>query len=497
MFDTAYCLLFTLFVIVLSSNEKSATLGKHENNFIKLLTVLGNNYIKFKSDPVKVKFWTCVERAGDSVKKYARCLIKLLNSKNFTQESRKSGDNLISHDLELVKSFQKRPVQKNSFQLLHPRVNDHEIRNSTTKNRISLPELIDSVVSMHKSVNDGVDQSSKIMRYVSNFFKFLSDRYPKSQESISNFRLLSPRFLSTEPDTSSRSRYLSPDFFDLHNNASQHSILSLSKLLKEIPNDESSMWWRFINETLSSVKNDVIRATWNNSISKIYGEYKLGNATIRNRVKRFYDTLDEWQLNDLNAKGYTMLKDYQLNEIQHNKKYKYNLNSGAVIQKALGEAVLNLARGRSDHRGKRALAKGCLLKASVGSEEAYSNYIVSHIILCPSAVGYYAFGSLVLTPFILSPYVLAPFLLSTFVFMPFILSPAALSPTILAPGVLSPSLLNPVVLSPFLLSPLVLSPTILGPFCLSPIILSPSVLSPVALSPDVLSPVVLSPCAGC
>uniref|UniRef100_A0A915K3W2 Uncharacterized protein n=1 Tax=Romanomermis culicivorax TaxID=13658 RepID=A0A915K3W2_ROMCU len=501
------------------------------SNLIKFLAAIANDHLKSKSDRIKIKFWDCIDQAGAQAQSYAKCLVRLLRSKNRKKiDSPRSQDQELSRDYDLLKSWRKnRPIRKEAFNLLDVKdLKNNDKKTDDEKRRQQNDEIFDHVIQSHahymKQHLNQSDPVTKIIDYVSNVFKFTSDKYKtltakfavekmvhsssssKNQKSGGS-RILSPRFMTlmdeNTPDNKSTVSFLSPEIFNLYDNNDTNNYFSIPSLMKDVSKSERSSWMRFINQTVDVLRNDLMIKTWNNTVTKMKKDYGFDNATIGRKIRRFFDSMDKWQLNNMNNRGYTMIRDKQINKL-YGTNVKYKMPKKEVINEALEEAVINIARGHTSppvpsahHRSKRARGKGCALTPLVPGPIALTHFVVSYVVLCPSVVGYVVLSSLVVAPYVLSPFVLRPIVLSPLVLSPVILSPFVLSPLVLMPSVLSPFVLDPNVLSPVVLSPLVLSPIVLSPFVLSPVVLSPMVLSPVVLTPLVLSPVVLSPCALC
>uniref|UniRef100_A0A915J3D8 Uncharacterized protein n=1 Tax=Romanomermis culicivorax TaxID=13658 RepID=A0A915J3D8_ROMCU len=497
-----------------SSNPESADV--EEKNLVKFLTLLANDQMKTKSDRVKFKFHRCIRNVGFSSHLYARCLTKLMYSKNVKKKKSQANnkDENLAYDVSLMEKWNsgKLRIKKQNFSLLNPNVVNTKSTNfkKTTKNQNDLIDIVENLVDLHyKPMEDSKDRANQIVNHVSDFFQFVSKTYRKSTLAMSMSRddsrnealkILSPRFLTMDNQDNATVNLLSPEFFSLYDTKNHpNNILPIAAILEKLDLDEKNAWRQFIAEVATTVKRDLTLKTWNRSVDLLYKEYGLDDEMVRQKVRSFFDTLNIFQLNDLNNDGFASMNARQLRMLDDSyAAYKYRKIDDPLMQRGLREAVANLARsGRGGRRQKRALAKGCVLKSTMGAAVVFTHFLVSYVVLCPATLGIFILGSFLLTPYVLSPFLLFPFILAPFALTPVVLTPFALSPVILAPAVLSPFVLSPFILSPFILSPIALTPIILSPSALSPLILCPGVLSPGILSPGILNAAILSPCALC
>uniref|UniRef100_A0A915INT5 Uncharacterized protein n=1 Tax=Romanomermis culicivorax TaxID=13658 RepID=A0A915INT5_ROMCU len=268
-----------------------------ESNLIKLLTALANERLGEKSDSVKFKFWKCINPAGAEPRKYAKCLVRLMRTKNVKNFAPKSADELLAHDLALMSEFKEKSkvIRKLRFNLLtvHDKeVQSRKIATNTIDDQDRGQKFIDDQLErfqyMLNKLNLKEDRVLNILNQVSNLSRYIADRFPKSrfalsttknearyQGSTSSARILSPRFFTMEDDggTDDQWTLLSPDLFSLYENNKTNNILSLPSLIEDVPTPEKSFWWKFIAETVSTVKDDVRILSWNRSLEILYKEY--------------------------------------------------------------------------------------------------------------------------------------------------------------------------------------------------------------------------------
>uniref|UniRef100_A0A915K161 Uncharacterized protein n=1 Tax=Romanomermis culicivorax TaxID=13658 RepID=A0A915K161_ROMCU len=460
-----------------------------------LLRLLASNHLKNHSTIIKSKFQKCIAR-HQAIPSYARCIVRLLRTKkssnsDFIKKRRKF--TLLSND-------DRKFVPKTNNTLDYMKLLDKNVQ--IVREALETDEIdLKTVFPEHIDTNQqSIEDPQFIANYVSNFFWRIAKKLSinAGENNRASPRILSPRFMPITKDKyEDPSSILSPDVFSFYED--DKAVLQLPKVLESLTREEKDSWLQFLEQATMAMRRGIVEETWNMTVREMIKNYGLEDEGRLTTIREFYRTLNASQWRKMGSEGYTFLDKTQMRFLGHNE----TTRDENFLESALEESIWNMARGpygndsAPHHRSKRALAKGCFMRASFGSVVVNVTFLVQYLILCPSSFGTFTAGALILSPLIFSPKFFFPFMLAALILNPVIFVPKVCSPMILAVLVLSPGILNPFLLSPTILTPYVLNPVILVPSALNPTILSPKVLSPVALSPSVLSPAVLSPCALC
>jgi len=464
-----------------------------EENAYSILSLLASNILATQTKDVKIKFYNCITKKP-SVSWYARCLIRLSRTAKIERQ--------------------------NSFGLLDKKsIYDADPKYDTLTRLDSVIQK-SKFIDRHDRVSNGtLPPKGGVLSFLTSLFCNIANRYGifGSGGKDSSIRILSPRFMPIFDNKDNDISILSPDVFSFYDNQSKNNFLSLPKILETLPVDEQQMWLKFLYETIGSFHDHASKSTWESQITNLWHQEGLDNVSTRSQIRHLFHSFTRHQIDELGSRGFSFLDREQAGGY-----FGQSFDSGHYSnieinqEKLLWEAVGNMARGFYGQRAydemenagfintrkKRQIprtvrAKGCFMKPSLGAKVSHVNFLITSVLFCPSAVGYFTQGSLILSPMLFSPKVLFPFTLSALILSPSLFTPRVLSPAILCAMVLSPATFNPMVLSPVILTPFVLNPVIMSPGVLNPPILSPKVLSPVVMSPGVLSPPILSPCVLC